>query len=222
MKILIAEDDSVSRRLLETLLGKLDHEVTSYEDGEQAWEALQKTDAPRLALLDWMMPGMEGTEICRRLRQLPHGELMYLILVTAKGQVEDIVAGLEAGANDYITKPPQIPELRARIQVGGRVLALQDQLVRAEQDRVLVQTAGAAAHEINQPLTVLMGTAELLRYQMPEDNPFMRHINDLNTAAERIAEIVRKMSAARHYSTQPYIKGIEIVDFDGSTDQESE
>ena len=221
MKILIAEDDPVSRRLLETLLGKLGHIPISYEDGEQAWEALQKPGAPRMALLDWMMPGMEGTEICRQLRQLPHGELMYLILVTAKGQVDDIVTGLDAGANDYITKPPQLPELRARIQVGERVLALQDQLVRAEQDRVLVQTAGAAAHEINQPLTVLIGTAELLRYQVPEDNPIRRHIVDLNKAAERISGIVKKMSTAKRYSTQPYIKGVEIVDFDSASDDGS-
>lgn len=216
MKLLIAEDDTVSRRLLQTILTKADHDVLACTDGTEAWEALSRPECPRLALLDWMMPGIEGPELCRRVRGLPHGELMYLILVTARGQTEDVVAGLQAGANDYVTKPYQAPELQARIQVGERVLNLQDQLVRAEQDRVLVQTAGAAAHEINQPLTVLIGTAELLRHKVPEDDPVRRHVEDLDKAAQRINGIVKKMSEARRYATQPYIKGIEIVDFERS------
>ena len=222
MKILIAEDDTVSRRILETILTRGGHEVQSCVDGDQAWEALQKPSAPRLALLDWMMPGMEGPEICRRLRQLPHGGLAYLILVTARGQTQDIVDGLEAGANDYVTKPPEAQELEARIRVGQRVLDLQNQLIRAEQDRVLIQTAGAAAHEINQPLTVLMGTAELLGYMMPADDPRRRHIDDLSKSAERIADIVKKMSTTRRYATQPYIKGIEIIDFESASEDEAE
>ena len=106
--------------------------------------------------------------------------------------------------------------------MGQRVLELQNQLIRAEQDRVLIQTAGAAAHEINQPLTVLMGTAEPLAYMMPADDPHRRHIDDLSKSAERIADIVKKMSSTRRYATQPYIKGIEIIDFESASEDEAE
>ena len=117
MRVLIAEDDPISRRLLETNLERWGHDVEVCADGSGAWEILQKPGAPRLVILDWMMPGLEGTEVCRRVRELPHGKLTSIIMVTAKGQTEDVVAGLDAGANDYITKGFEREELRARVLV---------------------------------------------------------------------------------------------------------
>ena len=128
MRVLIAEDDTTSRRVLETVLRKWGYEVISVADGEAAWEALRCGDAPRLAILDWMMPGLEGTEVCHRIRQQRGGDATYIILLTVMGHKEDIVAGLDAGANDYITKPFDKDELRARVQVGRRVLELQSAL----------------------------------------------------------------------------------------------
>ncbi|MFO7554829.1 MAG: response regulator, partial [Desulfobacterales bacterium] len=101
MKILIAEDNDTSRRILEAVLIKWSYEVTSASDGNEAWEKLQEKDAPRLMVLDWMMPGINGVEICRRLRQIDVVEPIYIILLTARDDKNDIVEGLRAGADDY-------------------------------------------------------------------------------------------------------------------------
>lgn len=125
MKILIAEDDLISRRLLEATLKKWGYEVVVTCDGTQAWETLQLPDAPSLAVLDWMMPGMDGTAVCRKLRERKQGAYTYILLLTAKGSKEDIAAGLEAGADDYVNKPFDQRELRARIKVGERLVKLE-------------------------------------------------------------------------------------------------
>ena len=128
MKVLIAEDDTISRRLLEATLMRWGYEVVVASDGVEAWEALQGDDAPLLAILDWMMPGMDGLELCRRIRKMPSSTPPYLMLLTAKGRREDLVTGLEAGANDYVAKPFNREELRARVQVGVRMVELQQSL----------------------------------------------------------------------------------------------
>ena len=137
MRILIAEDDAVSRRLLETLLARWGYDVIVAADGEEAWQHLQREEAPHLAILDWMMPGMGGLEICRKVREVGHPSPAYLILLTARTGSEDVVEGLETGANDYVTKPFNREELRARVQVGVRVVELQVSL--AERVRELEQ-----------------------------------------------------------------------------------
>jgi sigma-B regulation protein RsbU (phosphoserine phosphatase) len=134
MKVLIAEDDPLSRRLLEATLSKLGYEVVVAVDGAQAWALLQRQDAPSLAILDWMMPELDGVEICRRVRNLPTATPPYLMLLTAKSEKTDVVVGLDAGANDYLTKPFDRSELRARIQVGAHVLELQKTLVGRVQE----------------------------------------------------------------------------------------
>jgi sigma-B regulation protein RsbU (phosphoserine phosphatase) len=133
MRMLVAEDDPISRRLLEATLAKWGHEVVLATDGAQAWAALSADDAPRLAILDWMMPELDGVDVCRRVRTLPRAAPPYLILLTAKGRPEDTVAGLEAGADDYVTKPFDRDELRARIHAGMRIVQLQQSLA----DRVV-------------------------------------------------------------------------------------
>jgi CheY-like chemotaxis protein len=128
MKILIAEDEPVSRRIIQSLVGKWGYEVVVTENGMEAWEALQREKGPLLAILDWMMPGMDGVEICRKVRQKADFKPVYIILLTARDHKEELAAGLRAGADDYITKPFDVRELRARIQVGQRVLVLQHAL----------------------------------------------------------------------------------------------
>lgn len=127
-RVLIAEDDSVSRTVLERTLGGWGYDVLVTRDGSAAWDALLADDAPPLALLDWMMPGLEGPEVCRRVRALARPIPTYLILLTARGQSDDVVAGLESGADDYVTKPFDRQELRSRLRVGERVRALQQGL----------------------------------------------------------------------------------------------
>ncbi|QEL19636.1 PAS domain S-box protein [Limnoglobus roseus] len=125
MKILIAEDELISRKLLEGLLHDWGYETITVGDGREAWRVLQEDEAPPLAILDWAMPGIHGIEICQRLRLKPTPTPTYVILLTGRTRKIDVVAGLEAGANDYIAKPFDPEELRARIQVGRTVTTLQ-------------------------------------------------------------------------------------------------
>ena len=133
MRILIAEDDPVSIRVLATTLTKWGHEVVTAANGLEAWSALQNDDAPRLAILDWMMPGIEGPEVCRRVRANIKTAPTYLILLTALTNKEQMVAGLEAGADDYLTKPFDRNELRVRLQAGARIVELQSNLAQRVQ-----------------------------------------------------------------------------------------
>ncbi|MCE9561455.1 MAG: response regulator [Planctomycetes bacterium] len=125
MRILIADDETVSRTILERTIKSWGHEAVSAADGLLAWEVLQRDDAPKLAILDWMMPGLEGPAVCRLARDLRRTVPTYTILLTAKDNPDDIVAGLESGADDYVTKPFNRAELQSRIRVGERVVGLQ-------------------------------------------------------------------------------------------------
>jgi sigma-B regulation protein RsbU (phosphoserine phosphatase) len=128
MKVLIAEDEPDSRQLIQIMVSKWGYEAVATQDGAEAWEALQQRDAPQLALLDIMMPRMDGLEVCRRARERHTPVPTYIILLTAKTLPREIVTGLEAGADDYLTKPFDTSELRARIKVGERILELQSNL----------------------------------------------------------------------------------------------
>lgn len=124
-KLLVADDDVFFQELIGGLLAP-DYEVIVVQDGTEAWHQFQQPDAPRLAVLDWVMPGLSGPQICRKVRASESLSSTYLILLTARNNESDIIAGLSAGADDYITKPPIPAELRARIKMGERVLSLQD------------------------------------------------------------------------------------------------
>jgi phosphoserine phosphatase RsbU/P len=128
MKVLIAEDDAISSRVLEARLIKWGYEVVKTTNGREAYEELSRKDAPRIAILDWMMPEMDGVEVCKKIRALPSKEVVYIILLTAKATKENIVEGLDAGADDYLLKPFHDEELRARLQTGIRITRLQSDL----------------------------------------------------------------------------------------------
>ena len=131
MRILIADDDAVTRKILAVTLERLGWDVVTAKDGEAAWQVfanLKGKDAPELAVLDWMMPGLEGIEICRRLRATPGFESVYVILLTSRADTMDLAKGLAAGANDYMAKPFDPQELDARVRVGERMVMLQQRL----------------------------------------------------------------------------------------------
>jgi len=134
VKVLIAEDDLVSRRLLEARLHKDGYELVVADDGALAWTAFQGDPSIALAVLDWNMPGLTGPEVCQKIRQLQTTQPPYLILLTSRDSRDDIVSGLQAGANDYVTKPFDFDELRARMQVGERVVQLQRSLAERVQE----------------------------------------------------------------------------------------
>jgi two-component system cell cycle response regulator len=133
MHILIADDDPVQCSLLKGLLTREGHEVTVAENGRECWTILQRKDAPKLAILDWLMPGMNGLEICHRLRELEHRSYVFVILLTSNNQRQHLLEGLRAGADDYLTKPLDPALLRARLEVGQRILNLQASLVAVQE-----------------------------------------------------------------------------------------
>lgn len=128
MRILIAEDDPVSRLVLTTNLGNWGHEVVTAVNGMEAWRASQAEGAPRLVILDWMMPELEGPEVCRRIREVPASIPPYIILLTARQGTKEVVEGMQAGADDYLTKPYHRDELRVRVEVGVKMIDLQKKL----------------------------------------------------------------------------------------------
>lgn len=132
MRVLIADDSTISRRLLEAALTKWDYEVVVASDGTEAWRELQKENAPRMAILDWMMPGLSGPEVCRLVRDLQQARYTYILLVSSRNHREDLIEGMEAGADDYITKPFDQNELKVRLGPGRRIVELQDDLEAAQ------------------------------------------------------------------------------------------
>jgi sigma-B regulation protein RsbU (phosphoserine phosphatase) len=134
MRILIAEDDAVSRIALTKILDRWGFDTTAVNDGAAAWEVLRAPDAPRIAILDWMMPELDGLEVCRLVRTLDREAPTYIVMLTARAGKEDMVAGLSGGADDYVTKPFDKEELRARLQVGQRMVELQRRLTQRVRD----------------------------------------------------------------------------------------
>ncbi len=128
MKILIAEDEYTTRLMIQVCLEKWGYQVESVADGQAAWQLLDKPDAPEIALLDWEMPEIDGVELCRKIKDLPRDNPIHVIMVTARDSHSDILQGFDAGADDYITKPFNDDELRARIRVGERIVRIQSTL----------------------------------------------------------------------------------------------
>jgi len=154
MRILIAEDNPAFRKLLEDLLVTWGYDVVVAQDGNEAWQDLMSEDAPQLVILDWKMPGMEGVEICRKIRKAAEEKYTYIILLTSQQRDEELVIGMEAGADDYIIKPFKHNELKVRLRAGRRIIELQNELLAA---REIFQAK--AAHD---SLTGLLNHEEIL------------------------------------------------------------
>lgn len=216
MKIVIAEDDLTSRTVLQAILTKWGFEVTATADGQAAFAVLQAPDAPQMAIIDWMMPKMDGPTLCRKLREQQRKDPLYLILLTSKGESRDIVAGLEAGADDYIAKPYDNRELRARVNAGKRLILLQHELLEREKLQGVLEMAGAVCHELNQPLQSVSGYCELLLMDLSEEDPNYHNIVRIGTGVARIGELTRKIMKISRYQSKPYLSWGKIVDIDGA------
>lgn len=232
-RVLIAEDDPIFRRVLENWLQKWNYDVVSLENGLDAWSVLQQKEAPQMVILDWMMPGLDGVELCRKIRSHKGGPYKYVLLLTARGRKEDVVAGLEAGADDYLTKPFDVNELRARVRAGKRILELQGALLRVQtelqfesvHDQLtglwnrgaimgLLQREAQRSVRIGQPVGVMM---------VDLDN--FKQINDVyghQTGDTVLREVARRMrEAVRNYDHVGRYGGEEfliIVAEDSSSD----
>jgi diguanylate cyclase (GGDEF)-like protein len=223
MQILIAEDDANSRRLLQATLAKQGYDVMAACDGEAAWDALQAPDAPRLAILDWRMPGIDGPQVCREVRKRGDQGYVYLLLLTARDRHQDLIEGLEAGADDYLFKPFDVFELKARLDVGRRILDLQRQLLsayeemrhRATHDALTgIYNRGAILESLNQEWLRIQRDGSSLGVIMADIDHFKR-INDtyghpagdavLREVARRMRAVVRAYDAIGRYGGEEFL-----------------
>lgn len=149
MKILVAEDDPVYCKMLEVMLVKWGYEVIICFNGLNAWEILTSKDAPKFVILDWMMPGMDGMEVCRKIRENIKDTYVYILLLTAKDEMKDIIEGMETGADDYITKPFHTSELKVRLRAGRRILELQEELISSRERLRIMATRDALTGLLN-------------------------------------------------------------------------
>jgi two-component system cell cycle response regulator len=163
LKILIADDEALSRRLLEKTLERAGYEVSAVENGRLAAEQLCRMDGPRLALLDWMMPELDGPGVCKMVRHSKEQSYVYMVLLTSKEAKEDVVEGLESGADDYLTKPFNAEELKARLRTGLRILQLEDSLVRAREDMRFQATHDALTSLLNRGAIMDLLGREIIR-----------------------------------------------------------
>ena len=162
-KVLVADDNLVTRKMLQVTLEKNGYQVITAEDGMVAWDILKSRSDVRLAVVDWMMPGMDGLELCRKLQEEHKSELIYVILVTAKEGTKNIIEALEAGVNDYISKPFEKEELLARLRSGDRIIKLQMQLTQLQKLESIGQLASGIAHEINTPIQYIGDNIKFLQ-----------------------------------------------------------
>jgi diguanylate cyclase (GGDEF)-like protein len=223
LKALVAEDSPTFRLALERMLKKWGYEVVLAENGLTAWEILQADDSPRLALLDWMMPGLDGVEVCRRVRELNREPYIYIILLTAKNTAEELVEGMEAGADDYLTKPVNSHELRVRLRAGRRIIDLQEELVTAREALRRQATRDALTGLWNRNSMTEVLARELKRTKRESsalsvimaDLDHFKNVNDtlghaagdavLIEAARRMNQCIRPYDAACRYGGEEFL-----------------
>lgn len=205
MRVLVADDNADGRLLLKYLLTGWGHEAVCTEDGQEAWQILTGPQAPELAILDWVMPGLDGVQLCRRVREAERHQGHYLILLTSRHGPQDLVQALESGADDYITKPFDCEELRARVRVGCRMLELQARLREQERREGVLQMAAAVCHELNQSLQIVMSSTELLLEAGAATDPNYELWTTLQHGVERMAEVTHRVMSTTHASSREYL-----------------
>jgi len=222
-RILVAEDDPVSRRLIESRLRKWGYEVVTTDSGEEALKVLLSDSGPRLAVLDWMMPGLDGPEVCRRLRSTRQEPYTYVILLTARTDREDLVRGMDAGADDYMSKPFNPNELEVRLRAGQRILTLQRDLIRAREVLLYQATHDALTGLWNRGAILDLLDHELARskrdkrslgvalidldYFKRVNDSFGHHVGDdvLRRSAEQMKASVRPYDEVGRYGGEEFL-----------------
>lgn len=224
MRALIADDDAVIRRLMEVAASACGHEVVTAADGDEAWTVYER-ECPDLVVLDWHMPGLTGVELCRRIRGSDGGGRPYVVLVTARDETRDLRHALEAGADDYLTKPLARGHLEARLLIAERQHALRDARRRAEEElgkaRYLSgvgETALAVRHEINNPLAAILWHAELLRSGPSSEEERTESLDAILEQARRAAAVVRTLDDLREPRSVEYLRGQRMIDVSGRRD----
>jgi DNA-binding response OmpR family regulator len=218
MHTILADDDPMMQSLLRLLLEQRGHEVVSVGDGVAAWEAHGRLHAP-LIVLDWQMPGLDGIEVCRRIRASPSGDRTYVLLVTAREGADDLHAALDVGADDYLAKPMTPPQFWARVAIAERRIeqnqarwAAEAALDRSRWLAGVGATALAVQHEINNPLSALLTHTSLLAADPALGAAFAEDVQIIDEQARRIAHVVRRLAALDDPRTVEYLAGVPMLD----------
>jgi two-component system cell cycle response regulator len=222
-RVLIAEDDPIFRHVLQRWLQSWDYQVVATENGLTAWNVLSQADAPRMAILDWMMPELDGIELCRRIRKKEAGNYHYVLLLTARDNKKDILTGFEAGADDYLTKPFDSAELRARVRAGRRILELQAALMTSQRELQIEATHDRLTGIYNRGVLLDRLESELQRRHRKgeplgviiADIDHFKQVNDtyghlvgdtvLRETARRLASAVRTYDAVGRYGGEEFV-----------------
>lgn len=230
MRILVAEDDTISRTLLERTLQRSGYEVISVENGARAMEEFLKAEAPRIALLDWIMPEKDGVEVCREVRKRRDQAYTYLILLSSRESKGDIVQGLESGADDYLTKPFDMNELKARLRTGERILELEDRLVEARESMRFQATHDLLTSLWNRGVILELMGREVTRAQREQqctavmmcDIDHFKSVNDrfghpagddvLREVARRLQNAVRSYDMVGRYGGEEFLVALNRCD----------
>ena len=218
MRVLFADDDAIARTLLAAVLTHLGHEVRGADNGARAWEMYQESPAP-LVILDVNMPVLDGLEVCRRIRAHEAGRETFVLVVTARDGRDDLAAVLDAGADEYVTKPSSPENLRARLEIAARRIA-QDRARRAAEAELararwlagIGETTIALEHEINNPLSALLGHAELLLMDDDLRVEQREQLQVIREQAARIADVVRRLARLKNPQSVEYLAGARMID----------
>jgi len=223
MRVLYADDDVISRTLLAAVLTHVGHESRSANDGGKAWELFQAEPVP-LVILDLNMPVLDGLEVCRRIRAHPAGRETFVLVVTARDARDDLTEVLDAGADDYVSKPSTPENLRARLAIAARRIAQEEarraaetELARARWLAGIGETTIALEHEINNPLSALLGHAELLLMDRDLTADQREQLQIVREQAARIADVVRRLAKLKNPKSVEYLSGARMIDLSKST-----
>jgi DNA-binding response OmpR family regulator len=218
MQILLADDSQVTRRLLAAMLAHAGHDVVAVADGAAAWAAFQEHRPPML-ILDWQMPGLDGLEVCRLVRQSPHGDDAFVLMVTGRDASSHLVDALDAGVDDYLVKPATPDHLTARVRIAERRIAqaaarrrAEDALARAQWLAGVGQTTLALEHEINNPLMAVLGHAQLLTIMPGPSSDVVEIANTILAEGRRVADVVRRMRELKEPRAVEYLADSLMLD----------
>lgn len=223
MRVLFADDDVIARTLLAAVLTHLGHESSSAKDGQQVWEMFQERPAP-MVILDLNMPLLDGLEVCRRIRAHEAWRETFVLVVTARDGREDLAEVLNAGADEYVSKPSTPENLRARLEIAARRIgqaearrAAEAELARSRWLAGIGETTIALEHEINNPLSALLGHAELLLMETGLSTDQRDQLQIIREQAARIAEVVRRLARLKNPKSVEYLSGARMIDLSKDT-----
>ena len=221
MRVLYADDEEMMRLLLGTLLEQAGHEAELVTDGQEAWEAWRER-RHELVILDWIMPNVEGDEVCRRIREADPDRQSFILMVTAKDSHDDLARVLEAGADDYVSKPLTPQVFLTRLRIAERRIAAEDTRRRAEHDlkeaRYLAgigETAIAVQHEINNPLAALLSVVGLLKQGLYDAHEVPEALDVVVEQANRIATVTKRLNSLERPRSVEYAYGERMIDLSG-------